>query len=454
VFTAPDKTKFPYAGWVPTANGRLSFRHVGESRNPTESRSANLACKTRRIILAYQRRPLSDALFSHAVHFVCGIEGSFWFVLTAESIGVPGDTDELIGKIYIYKSKLDWRSVGEPIVRQRLIDLSKLANSLEVDRENKANCLFSEALDGLQKTADIEISYHLFRTGEAYFAEPIFRDPHLLSASLNFAETTSGLNFNKWMADQAYFFLRDITHVHQHHSPSSDTILILQERDDDMDFSWRRRIIFSLHHYIIRSKRFSDSASLFQASGVLAYCESFQAICLESTSNQFVVPKFNNDALRQSINSRVQEITTKATEQFAESSMRVTKAANTRIFALTFAAIITALIVMLVQPMIETGKFPKLHGLAVALVENARGVFGLIILGLITVWAYTARDWQVRTRFGRDVLEASNYRRLLFASLFLVAAALVVWGAVYFGKTALSDLWDTIKDFWGALVLT
>jgi hypothetical protein len=152
------------------------------------------------------------------------------------------------------------------IVRRRLIDLSKLANSLQVDRENTANRLFSEALDDLQKTADIEISYHLFRTGEVYFAKPIFRDSHLLSASLNFAETTSGLDFDKWMADQAYFFLRDITHVHQHHSPSSDTILILQERDDDIDFSWRRRIIFSLHHYIIRSKRFSDSASLFQAS--------------------------------------------------------------------------------------------------------------------------------------------------------------------------------------------
>jgi hypothetical protein len=441
-------------GWVPTANGRLSFRHVGESRNPTESRNANLACKTRRIILAYQRRPLSDALFSHVVHFVCGMEGSFWFVLTAESIGVPGDTDELTGKIYIYKSKSNWRGVGEPIVRQRLIDLSKLANSLAVDREDAANRLFDEVVDGLEKTADIEVNYHLFRTGEIYIGKPIFIDPHLRSASLNFAETTSGLDFNKWMADQAYFFLRDITHVHQHHSPSSDTILILQNRDDEEDFTWRRRIIFALNHYIIRSKRFPDSTSLFQASGVLAYCESFQAICMESTDNKFTVPRFNNEALRQSINSRVSEITTRATEKFAESSIRITKAANTRIFALTFAAIVTALIVMLVQPMIDTGKYPKLHNLAEALVENARGVFGFLILGLVVIWAYTSRDWQVRTRFGRDVLETSNYRRIYFALAFVAAAALVIWASFYLGASALADLWETFKDFWNALVLT
>src|SRR5262249_50678624 len=87
----PDNKKYPYAGWVPTANGRLSFRHVGESKNPTESVYANVGTEAERLVLAYQRRDLSDALFQTVINFICNIEGSFWFALAIKSIGTPSD---------------------------------------------------------------------------------------------------------------------------------------------------------------------------------------------------------------------------------------------------------------------------------------------------------------------------------------------------------------------------
>jgi hypothetical protein len=52
-----------HVGWIPTANGRLSFRHIGEAKHPTPSKYANVATKSDRIIVAYQRRNLSDSVF-------------------------------------------------------------------------------------------------------------------------------------------------------------------------------------------------------------------------------------------------------------------------------------------------------------------------------------------------------------------------------------------------------
>jgi hypothetical protein len=453
VFTAPDKATHPYAGWIPTANGRLSFRHVGDSRNPQEARRANLALNSRRLIVAQQNRPLSDALFSYVVHWIVGLEGSFWFVLAAESIGTPGDTDQLVGKVFVYKSDADWWRVEQEI-DAGIVALSELANSLLVNRESEASACFDATRSRLEQTSDIEVDFSLFRNGEVYFGIPKFRDGHVRSASLQFAETTNGLDFNKWVADQSYFFLRDISHAHQHHSPSSDTLLILQVRDDDTDFGWRKRIIFALQHYIIRSKRFADATSLYQAAGILAYCNSFLQICKDATANNFDVPKFNNEALHDSLMAKAQEVSLRTTEDMAQSAMRLTRAASLRTFALTLLAIVTALIVMLVQPMIGEARYPKLRALAESLIDNFRGVISFVFLALLFIWVYTHRDWQLKTNFGRDVLEATNYARRSFAWAFVVLGVVFFILATRVGSSAVSDILSSLKDFWGALRLT
>jgi hypothetical protein len=203
----PNQTEYPYAGWVPTANGQLSFRHIGESANPTPAIYANATTDKERVVLAYQHRPLSDALFGRPLQWLMEFEDSFYFILATTSVGPPGDTDEMRGAIYIYKTKSDWVQNGRGSTRPKLRQIRNLALSLDIDRYDQIRTLYQQAVNDLQGTADIDLKFVLLRSGETFFSKPSFR-----------------------------FFLRDLTHHHQHHAPSSDTILTLQYRGAD-DFA-------------------------------------------------------------------------------------------------------------------------------------------------------------------------------------------------------------------------
>lgn len=432
----PDYAKFPYAGWVPTANGHLSFRHIGEARHPTESIYANITTKDQRIVLGYQRRPLSDVLFQWMIHYFCDIEGSFWFVLAARSGGPPGDTEDLLGKIYIYKSKADWREKGQPVVRGSIIGLNDIRLSFGADQHRNVERLFTLAQEKLNVTADIEIAFHLNRSGEVYFSKPLFQVEDLEYASVDYAKHT-GHDFSKWVADQSYFFLRDMSHVHQHHSPTSDTILTLQERHKDDCVIWRRNIVFSLHHYIIRSKRFRDAKSVLQAVGVLGYCMSFLQICKDRIGDEAKkIPIFNDAAMIQSLKARSDEENERATTAI----IKITKAGNVRSYILILSAILLAILVMFVQPAIDANKFEKLTIISEFLAEYIMPAFlAMFVFGAVC-WAIAGRSWRPKRPFARDLLEVSNVRRTRSIIVFAVAALVVLMIGIVLAWTAVIDV--------------
>jgi hypothetical protein len=273
----PPCEEYPYAGWIPTANGHLSFRHIGESQHPTESVYTNLTVNRRRLILGFQRRPLSDVLFKTVLHYIYKINGDFWFAIAASSEGVPGDTEEITGSVYIYKTEKDWK-VSNNLARNAIAVMNNNRLSMRADRTALLETTFSESETAIKRAADIKIDFWLNRSGEIFLAKPDFQDPDLERASQNYA-VDLGHDLSLWMANQTYFFLRDISHGHQHHIPSADTIIILQDRVQGDKITWRRNIIYSLQHYIIRAKRGADAKSLAQAAGVLSYCMSFEALC-------------------------------------------------------------------------------------------------------------------------------------------------------------------------------
>jgi len=234
----PDTTEYPYAGWVPTANGRLSFRHIGESRYPRDTTYANIGTNARRLILAYQHRNLSDALFRAITHYLCDIDDNFYFVLAAVSDGTPSAAEEIYGAIYIFKSKEDWKSKAQIAIRGYIETLNDVRLSLSSMRDEIAERALADGTSLLQNTADISVKFIVHRTGEIFVAKPLFSDSELEYASTDYA-VQWGHDMPKWIADQSYFFFRDVSHQHQHHAPSSDTILLLQQRDK-AGVAWRR----------------------------------------------------------------------------------------------------------------------------------------------------------------------------------------------------------------------
>lgn len=442
--------QFPYAGWVPTVNGRLSFRHVGEARHPSESVYANIISEhKRRVILAYQRRNLSDILFAPAIHYLCNISGDFWFVLAATSSRSAEESDQLFGQIAVFKSKEDWRQKAEKIARPAIAEMNALRFSMSPERDQTIESTFVAARDSVIALADIRIDFHLHRTGEVYFGRPSFADTDLEFASQNYAKEC-GHDFPKWVADQCYFFLRDLSHTHQHHAPSSDTILILQERDTG-DVEWRRNIIFSLAHYTIRTKRFGDPPSLFQSMGVQAYSLSFKEICQErlgSLANQ--IPKFNDEALMHSLSARAQEALACQAQLSNTASISFSKAANWRTFSLAIVAIAIATLAILVQPRISAEsrqQFPRLNQLSDYAAEHFLTIVAISGLFIALVWLLTRAGWVTRTDVGRDLLEIANIKRGWALASALLISVVSFGVTMWIARAAVENIWNAVTDF-------
>ena len=182
IYREPAAADFPFAGWVPTVNGHLSFRHIGEARHPTKSVYANIATEKRRLILGVQRRPLSDVLFQWIIHYFGSIEGSFWFVIAADAPGSPGDIDEVLGSVFVYKSTEDWKKHRAEVLRP-IDHLNANRLSLDAQRDATSEETFELAKEHLGRSADIRIDFILNRSGEVFFARPLFQDSNLEYAS-------------------------------------------------------------------------------------------------------------------------------------------------------------------------------------------------------------------------------------------------------------------------------
>ncbi|MGX1198073.1 hypothetical protein [Parvibaculum sp. MBR-TMA-1.3b-4.2] len=434
-----DISAFPYAGWLPTANGRLSFRHVGEAKHPSVSIYANVVTDDKRIILGYQERDFGDVLFPSLLKLV-GISGRFWFALTATSNDLPTESDALSGTIYIYKSKEDWRKKGEVAIRPNLKEINA-ASRVETfaSYDEKVEHLFKAAETGLKITADIKTNFFLSRNGEVYFSHPTFLEPKLQEASELYA---SGLNhdFIKWISDQSYFFLRDITHQHRHHEASEDTILILQNRDNDEN-SWRRKILYSLHYQVIRTKRFSTTYSLAQAMGILAYANSFYKICTRSAQENPSFPKFNTDEMLGSIQAQIYQNQSQQSEKEYNASRRMSLATNIRSLSLSVTAIFISFMIAFMQPSINDGYFNKE---TIAIRDNILQLSLAAFMILLFIW--TATTERVYNWFwSSDIMELANVRRkksILFIGLF---SFLIALGALYLGGPAILNMLEAFE---------
>jgi hypothetical protein len=409
-----------------------------------------VASAVRRYVVAFQRRNLSDSAFRAITDFLYGVNGDFWFALTATSTGAPQELHAAItGTVYIFKSKHDWRSGAAGAVRPAIDDLNSFRLSLDADRDEQIEARFDSAVANLDQHADITLDFELRRAGEVYFTQPAFRDADLAFASRDFA-ATGGHDFDKWIADQSYFFLRDLVHEHQHHAPHVDTILTLQRRTTD-EHAWRRNVLFSLHFYVISARRTRRPIMLVQALGVLAYCQSFVGICKTAGCQDHDIPQFEVAAIEASLRAQIEEQAhiRKAAESWGQ------RIWNARLALIAVLAPILAMIAVFVQPRIGTDegirRFPGLNKASDFFSDHFGRMLGLVVLVFIGRWALAALVPRLR-EFGptRDVLRLGLVNRQVAAAacLFIGFTALGVGG--YLGRDALREIFEPFRVLWHA----
>jgi len=429
----PLHADYPFAGWLPTADGRLSFRQIGETQHPTVSTYANTTTKRRRLILCYQRRQLSDALFRGVLHFLLGVSGTFWFVLSASAENDPNVPDELTGSVHIYKTNSDWSKISETV----RANMDVVNNALTAASKDRAFDFWEEEL---YATADVRVAFRLNRNGELFFSTPKYRDDELEANSMRSA-SMAGQDMAYWMANHAYFFIRDICHGYRHSAPTMDALLTLQVRSKDHPIDWRRSIIDALHYNIFQLMRDGDAKSLAGANRVLAYCMSFHGICERVLGEESVMlPAYNDEALSRALKAQAEEQAVDAAESAAEAS----NIATNRNYAIGICAIAVALLVMFVQPKVEElkiGHFGSITDLLVAHFPEVVGaVFGLLLIVWVGVRSSRPSGTRSFSPIVRDLLELSVTRRVpaIIVSAIGVIAVLAVSATV--GWPAIANL--------------
>lgn len=386
-----------YIGWVPTVTGHLSFTTIGSGSFPA-------VCSRKDVdgtFFILQRRDLLDVLVPYAegsevasyfrellANLVIGISGRFWFVLSAKP---STDGDRCSGQILMI-----------PAANNRN-KISKIRDWFKSDNQAGAEDLLRACESVARYSADFELE----RAGKA----EIRPKPDL---------GTMGEELRLLLANQAFFFLKDISHVHQHHHRTHDAITEVTEfLDSQPDDLWVPQTQFSLYRAIIRYKRFKNEKALFRASGILAYAQSFDKAYGGSNTP---AKRFHIEELERSLAVSREEI-----RHFDQKRLSVIETFRSFFFA-AFGLVATAGIFARITGSTEIEVDKTVLWVAQFSAANPVSVLGVTALSAL-VWAIvTHRTDPADYRMVRLALRLLQGLRLRWTILFNVAlTALFAW---------------------------
>lgn len=400
---------------MPTVSGRLSFKIVGESRYPTKADYANVSTTTHQYVLVSQVRNLSDVLFEWLVGPLLGISGKFRFFFIARMRRDNGQSDaSLVGRVYVAR-----RYTKKPI---DLLPYLERFRPLDGAPGEMGRSIYKEAGQHLEGICDISANVVMNRDGTVCISKLKWHDPVLQQNSL--ANPESQLtDLNHSIADQIYFFLRDITHQHQHHGADADTIIQTQQ-SSGRDLKWANNIVYGLYLYMINAKRRGDSLEHVRVLGVLAYVKAFKQIIAERAFQRGMeppVPVFNDSALTESVNatrSYIELLQTKRRQGIDQ--------ARTVLFAVV-AALFSLFTFMASFAEPTTAAPPLVVSLANTLKANA--YFSATPLALMLIWWLSTKMAREHYDFKRDALRLALVARGRFIAISLVGALVLAYVA-------------------------
>ncbi|CAK0750858.1 hypothetical protein CCP2SC5_1710005 [Azospirillaceae bacterium] len=224
-------------------------------------------------------------------------DGSFVFLCVAKVVRQTAQEDALEGRLFIFDVSTWKKSVLEyvAVTQKELLEFCQSADAA-------ANAQFcSEQIKKLERSLTGQYFFYaefsLRRSGTCKLTQ---------GASENFSLRAPKIGDDKivhMLCSQLFYFLKDISHNHQHHSKSTDTIVDLIECHTHDDFLWRRETLFSLYRKIVSYKRNPQSDVFYSSLGVLAYAETFMEISKAELSARDAqrLPTYYNEQMRHSI---------------------------------------------------------------------------------------------------------------------------------------------------------
>lgn len=306
-----------FIGWIPNVAGRLSFSHIGATHFPAKCLKTNIGNGYGRRLAVAQRRKLNDWLLPDwYFKFLYGFSSDWIFVFIGESC--PDKFDQIArmqGEVFVLEKSV-WETMGDhkgyislkdfyvgeffPWVGERLTALP----SGEIP---PAPALY------LREKSLFSYTVKIRRSGVLWLL------PKHIAPDIQFSESyvqneqpVSG-NDIAYVANQAFFFLKDIGHKHQHHHQSSDTITELGKLDKR--HSWITQTHYRIHRKIIELRRSQNPKKLYNASGILAYLNSLKAaVNFTSISKTRGPLSYNHAEIEQSLKSSLEVLKWRQTQ--------------------------------------------------------------------------------------------------------------------------------------------
>jgi len=295
------KGPWKYRGWIPSARGRISYTRFGVCDSPFPATSVNYGDSNDRIIISSQKRYLGD--YWRSTNFFLKVlvflkirrptstrlrplEGTYHFVCIAKTTDrVPFGDNPLKGFVFYYNRNFKyWRSI-ELIVRGFLSELGQI----KIDGKVIPNSL-KKVIDSFilfLKSNGIFAEFHLERSGETTVT--------LFSQHVVDFSTIDGV------ANQCFYFLKDIAHRHQHHNPRDDALVRMHLMD--AGGTWRHRTLQSLHGTILEARNFRTRLNVcVDALGIIEYARVFCRM------HGKIFPYFNDDTLAGSLAAKIENL--------------------------------------------------------------------------------------------------------------------------------------------------
>lgn len=260
----------------------MSFSRIAASGS-ADCFTAPIDERRRRAVLVLQKRlsndfPLKDFLAVLLVpqisaHWLMNAEtkATDLPVVKSDKISVERDRQGVLrGTITMIPrhSQKDTRKRNLHLM-ESLGKLLRQARDCDNDGVRHLQRLASEDLAAV--TGTITLNFALMRTGECR----IWYDQAI--DGLGEAERDA-------VAEQGYYFIKDIAHDHTHHDERDDQITPLvcsqstiADEGHDGEVAWRRETMWSLSREIEQRNRDGGLVSQRQALGIIAYAEAFQA---------------------------------------------------------------------------------------------------------------------------------------------------------------------------------
>ena len=381
--------------------------------------TANISIGGQRFIICFQERDTSDVLLprkSVTGPLFFKLEGRLWFVCIARTedfSGIPQET--LSGRVFIVSDKERWRKQARSKLKRAQKTMGKSDLSAGSSTDKILDLLHATVTD-IYGLSSFAVKFSLCRNGETtIFLESVERSYDTATRISECADTS---HYRDLLCRQAFYFIKDICHRHQHHSPKTDTLADLYILTDDI--SWRKDVLYALYRKIIHFKRHRTEDAVLDSMGTLAYAQTFYKLCLEKVVAA-QLPDFHNESLKFSLEAAYKELT-------ANKENRLRRRSS--LYATLFSVLGLCLtVVSLLQITGTTIPNPDTHLVAVAtvLLQNLSIFSGLVLALLFVVWR---QPWDFL--FFRNIVRLLQPLTRLFQAFIWLALGLMTLTSLVF----------------------